>query len=338
MPSYFDEGQGFFVRKPSWHRLEKFILPTYPESWDEARRAAELTWEPVLEPVYAAENAHERYGDLDREYVVYSKIPGFQLVKRSDTGAALTIQTDAYRVITNTDLGNVVDTVMGSDWNEVQKIEGLFTLHDGKLVICLIRNKETTSVSFDPSQHLEYTAVCSRNDGQGGLKVIRTKVRVVCANTWGMAEHASQDGKTSFTIRHTENWDARVAHVREQLLLADQAGKEYYELGEQLSLKKVTVPMRERYLEKFLPIGSDMTDRQKKNRYNEREQVRTILNSPTCEGIDKTAYGLLQASGEWCDHFRRFRSNDTYVTRNLVSWEPQKARAVRLTKEMAGMR
>jgi phage/plasmid-like protein (TIGR03299 family) len=341
MPSYFDAGTGFFVRKPSWHQLEKMIMLDYPDSWEHAREMAALTWDPVAEPVYAEERYLEQTPGGRGGVTVakrYLPIPGWQQIARDDTGDVLSIQSDAYRVITNTDLGGVVDTVMGTDWNEQQQIEGLFSLHGGRLVICLIRNKKVHTPSYDPSPSLEYTAVCSRHDGSGGLKVIRTNVRVVCANTWGMAEHGSQDGKTSFTVRHTENWDERVAEIRTQLNLATVANQEYFELGEALSLKKVTSAHREKYLERFLPIGSDMSDRQKMNRQNEREQVRVILGSPTCEGIDKTAYGLLQASGEWCDHFRSFRKTDTYVTRNLVTWEPMKARAMRLTKDLAGIR
>ena len=333
MPSYFDENQGAFYRTPSWHGLEKMIMLNYPDSWQSAREMAALTWDPVPKPVWDWQPDHE-----PDTYCPPQIIPGWQQIVRDDNAAVLSIQTESYRVITNTDLGGVVDTVMGSEWNTQQQIEGLFSLHGGRLVICLIRNKKVHTPSYDPSPSLEYTAVCSRHDGSGGLKVLRTNVRVVCANTWGMAEHGSQDGKTSFTVRHTENWDERVAEIRDQLAVADRANQEYFTMSEELSLKKVTNAHRERYLERFLPIGSDMSDRQKQNRQNEREQIRVILGSPTCVGIDKTAYGLLQASGEWCDHFRAYRKTDTYVTRNLVTWEPMKARAMRLTKDLAGIK
>lgn len=46
---YFDTG--FCVRKPSWHAKE-VLLEDAPETWDEARAAASLTWEPEERPSF----------------------------------------------------------------------------------------------------------------------------------------------------------------------------------------------------------------------------------------------------------------------------------------------
>jgi phage/plasmid-like protein (TIGR03299 family) len=340
MSSFFDPGQGFFVRTPSWHRLESKVLEDWPGTWPEARELAGLLWEPQPEPLYRqvgtlSLDGTGLFGDVPR----FEKVTGHQAITRTDTGALLGVQTSAYRVIDNTALGEVIETVMGVDpFGDRLKYEGVFSLHGGKLVLAVLYNQSAFRIGDDPSETVNYTVVCSRHDGQGGLKVIKTNIRVVCANTWGMAEHSGVDEQTSFVIRHTENWDERVAEVRDALQVADLANEAYANVCEQLMLKKTTNAHRDRFLEKFLPVGSDMGERQKANRYDERAQVRMLLEGPTCEGIDKTAYGLLQAAGEWADHYRRFRSVDTYVTRNLTTKEPMKARAFRLTKEMAGIR
>jgi phage/plasmid-like protein (TIGR03299 family) len=338
MPAYFDEGQGFFVRQPSWHRLEQKVLEEWPGTWEEARVQANLLWEPEARPLYSKEIV-AGVGDDGVLMTRYTEVKDYIQIVRSDTDARLTVQSSAYRVINNTELGRVIETVLGVGSTVAPlKYEGVFTLHGGKLVIALLRNEEPRRVVGDFSETLPFTAVCSRHDGNGGLKIIKTNTRVVCANTWGMAEHSGKDGKTSFTVRHTANWDERVAEIRDALLLAEDANEEYYRVAADLQAKRINGGHRERFLEKFMPIGSDMGDKQKANRYNEREQVRIILASPTCEGIDKTAYGLLQAAGEWCDHYRKFRSQDTYVTRQLVTSEPLKARAFRLTKDLAGIK
>ena len=335
MSSFFDPVQGFFVRTPSWHRLESKILEYWPGTWPEARELAGLMWEPVAVPLYR----QTQVWDLGALQTVYEPVAGHQAIVRNDTADVLGVQTKSYRVIDNTHLGDVIETVMGvNPFGGKLKYEGVFSLHGGKLVLAVLYNDAAFTIPGDPSDTVNYTVVCSRHDGQGGLKIIKTNVRVVCANTWGLAEHSGVEEKTSFVIRHTENWDERVSEVRDLLAQADLANEAYAQISEQLMLKKVTNPMRERFLEKFLPIGSDMGERQRANRYDERAQIRMLLEGPTCEGIDKTAYGLLQAAGEWADHYRRFRSTDTYVTRNLTTKEPMKARAFRLTKEMAGIR
>lgn len=343
MPSYFDLNQGFFVREPSWHRLENKILGDWPGSWAEARAQANLLWEPVTAPVYAAISpmvsvaqpdgqVHHLEGDYR-----YRPIEGYQRVLRDDTGETLSVQSAAYAVISNTDFGAVIEGLLGQLDGEIQ-YEGLFTLHGGRLVIALVRFATPMTVPGDPSQTVQYAAFCVRHDGQGGLKVVITNVRVVCANTWGMAEHMGIDGKTSFTIRHTKNWAEKVDEVRTALLAGAEANMAYVEVTEQLLLAKVTGRQREVFLKRFLPIGDDMGERQVANREGERAQIRAILGGPTCEGIDKTAYGLMQAAGEWADHYRRFRSVDTYTNRTLFTKEPMKERAFRLAKRTAGVK
>lgn len=346
MPSYFDSYQGFLVRFPSWHKLEQKILADWPGTWELARAEAGLLWEPVTEPVYTRipERTHVGDGVTERPVVhldqaeSYLPITGYHQVKRNDTGALLSIQTSIYRVINNTDFGAVIETVLGTDMGQQLQYEGVFTLMGGRMVIAVIRLGDGLSVPGDPSPTLQYAVFCSRHDGNGGLKVIITNIRVVCANTWGMAEHAGVDGKTSFTVRHVGSWDERVAAIREQLSQGQLANNDYLEISGQLLAKQVSTANRELFLRRVLPIGDDMGVRQQGNRQAERSKIREILAGPTCEGIDKTAYGLLQATGEWADHFRRFAGYESYTNRTLFTKEPIKIRAFREAKKMAGVK
>ena len=47
---------------------------------------------------------------------------------------------------------------------------------------------------------------------------------------------------------------------------------------------------------------------------------------------------LLQATGEWADHFRRFAGYESYTNRTLFTKEPIKIRAFREAKKMAGVK
>ena len=338
MPSYYDLNQGFFVREPSWHRLEQKILADWPGSWEEARQQANLLWEPVTAPVFERKiSFDEIVPGVTLDGQIFEAIKGWQAIKRDDTGETLSVQTSAYHVISNTDFGQVIEGLLGEMPGEIH-YEGVFTLHGGRMVIALIRFDKPMSPKGDPSQTVQYAAFCSRHDGQGGLKVVLTNVRVVCANTWGMAEVGSKDEKTAFTIKHSRNWSERVEEVKGKLLIAAAANLAYIEISEQLLLKKVTKAHRDLFLRRILPIGDDMGDRQRQNRLDERQQVLTILDGPTCVDINKTAYGLMQAAGEWSDHYRRFRSVDTYVNRHLFSREPVKERAFREAKRLAGVK
>lgn len=333
MPSYFDLNQGAFYRTPTWHQLEQEIYTEWPGSWAELRTKARLIWEPETDPVYAH---YSGYGSFDKEYYSnYRPIKGWQMIKRSDDGAVLSIQTDQYRVIDHDAMGRIIETVLGLDWGAQVQYEGLFTLFGGKLVIAVIRDTEVEHVTGDPSPTLTYTVVVTRHDGQGGMKIVRTKIRVVCWNTWSAAEHAGIENKTSFVIRHTENWDDRVAEVRDHLAAAKQADGWYMEVMDQMAASTAGGRKRETFLKKLLPVGDDMGERQRQNRLSERDQIRTILEGPTCEGISGTVYGLVQAAGEWSDHYRRSRTTETYVNRTLLTKDPTKIRAFKLGKSLA---
>jgi hypothetical protein len=65
-------------------------------------------------------------------------------------------------------------------------------------------------------------------------------------------------------------------------------------------------------------------------------EVFAILDGPTYEGIAHTAYGLVQAAGEYLDHVRRYRNCDSHITRTLLKPEPLKAKAVQLAREVIG--
>lgn len=338
MPSYFDLNQGAFYRTPTWHQLEREIYTEWPGSWSELRQKADLTWEPETEPVYVKRRGAflGEHPEIGPQWdATYEQIPNQVAIRRSDTKANLSIQTDQYRVIDHDAMGRIIDTVMGLDIMQTPLYEGLFTLFGGKLVIAVIRDQAEEHVLGDPSATLTYTVVVTRHDGQGGMKIVRTKIRVVCWNTWSAAEHAGIENKTSFVIRHTENWDERVAEVRDRLAAAKENDAWYLSQMDAMSRVPAGARKRETFLKKLLPIGDDMGQRQQDNRMAEREQIRTILEGPTCEGISGTVYGLVQAAGEWSDHYRRYRTPETYVNRTLFTKEPTKIRAFRLGKQLA---
>ena len=89
----------------------------------------------------------------------------------------------------------------------------------------------------------------------------------------------------------------------------------------------------------FHPMPPDalISDRVASNVEQARAAVRGFLASETVEGagIGGTAYGLVQAAGEWQDHVRGYRNRDTLLGRQLLKPQAVKARAVELAREIA---
>lgn len=337
MSSMFTPGQGFFVREPSWHKLEKAILQDWPGNWPDAWEAHGSPWEPEIEPVYQQISmGHSQ--ETGKELFIPKVIEGWQRIYRDDNHNTLSIQETSYRVIKNSEFGGLIETVMGLEMDDEIKFEAVFELYGGRMVVAVLYFDRPVQVPGDPSQTVRYLVFSTRHDGQGGWRIMLTNVRVVCANTLGMAENGAKEGQTQFTIRHTKNWDEKTAEVRGKLILALKGADEYLRLGEKLMIHKITPAKLDRYLEKLLITDSAMSDRIIQNRESERLQIRTLLNGPTCAGIKDTAWGLLQATTEWSDHYRRANTQSGYVNRQLFTREPTKARALSLVREMAGIK
>jgi phage/plasmid-like protein (TIGR03299 family) len=325
---------GFMVHTPSWHRKENAVLKESPRSWEEARRQAHIEWEVTTKPVWDV--AYDDGLDDGRRPEIMV-IDGYQQLRRDDTGALLSIQKSSYEVIPNAAFGGLIDAVLGLEDDERVEFETLMSLYEGRQIIALCYFPMPLHMPWDPSKTYTFCAFSSRHDGQGGLRGIPTNVRTVCANTFNTAEMT--DGRTTgFTIRHTSNWDERVAQVRQVMVTARGQGKKWEEFTEQLARWDVTTRRREEFLKKLFPVSDDNGPRKNDNQLANRQAVKTILESPTCEDIRGNGYGLLMATSEWNDHFRQSQSVDTYVSRQLMRIEETKSRGARILRHMADIR
>ena len=187
---YFESGM--FVRKPAWH-LKGNVLQDWPGSFDAARQAAGLTWDITTDEIFTRDMEH---------------VAGWQCLKRTDTDAVLTIQPSTYAVISNTEFGNIIEYIL-ENCSKNLKYETLISIHGGKQIIATMYLDEPITLPNDPSVTLPYLVCISRHDGQGGLKIGPSGVRVVCANTQQMAEREMDRNGFVFTIRHTANWAER---------------------------------------------------------------------------------------------------------------------------------
>jgi phage/plasmid-like protein (TIGR03299 family) len=322
---------GFMVRTPSWHKLENAVLAESPRTWEAARKEAGLTWEVETAPVFTDR-------DLSPNgYPLYGQIEGYQQIRRDDTHDLLSIQKSSYQVIRNGDFGEVIDAVLGIEDDEHVEFEALMSLYGGRQIVALCFFSEPLKMPWDNSPNYTYCGFSSRHDGQGGLRGIPTNVRIQCANTLNNAEMV--DGRTTgFTIRHTANWDERVAEVRQQMVAARGQGQKWVEFSQQLALWEATNRRRDEYLKRLFPVSDDNGQRKNDNQMENRAAVKTILDSPTCEDIKGTGYGLLMATTEWNDHHRGTQNGDTYVSRQLLRIEDTKSRATRILRRMADIK
>lgn len=333
---------GFFVRTPAWHNLGT-VVNDYPGSVEEARKLAGLDWDPIEESTY------DLVGVGADGQPHYEAIEGFKQIKRSDTGARLTIAKGTYTVLGNEVPFQIAEAVLeaGKETGREVKYETAICLDGGRRVAILV-NLGDTMLPGDPSPHTKYMYVATSHDGSAALRAGGTDVRVVCANTEAAADSDSKAKGTFFTFNHTKNIMARVDEAKAVLLgVYDDVEKVYDRAREMLEVK-ITARQREAFVRGFAIERAIRTSDVKaatlaaklehpriiKTIEATMTTLNQILDSDTCTGISGTAYGLTQGAIELLDHFRPTKSEETLFTRTMIDREPQKALAYKVAGQV----
>jgi phage/plasmid-like protein (TIGR03299 family) len=316
----------FSVRQMPWHQKGE-ILDDYPGTWAEARVLAGLDWDPVTTNVYAAA------GIGPDGTTHYEPIEGWKSISRSDTGAVLSLNKDTYTVIDHSEMGEIVEAVLaqpGVKWETAGVLDG------GRSVWCLALLDEPITFPGDTSPTLPYLAITNRHDGTAACALRATAVRIVCANTFRAAELEGERTGTTFSFIHKSSWRNRLDEARQAVTGARKEMRRYTELAQELLGIPINPTQRELFVTEFIPMppAGLVTDRVARNVEEARGALRLLFQSTTNEQIAGTAYGLIQAAGEYLDHVRTARSWETRLNRTLIRPEPLKHRALSLVREI----
>ncbi len=316
----------FSVRQMPWHR-EGTILADYPGDWAQARTLAGLDWDPITTHVYAL-------ADLNTDGSPhYEPIEGWQAIARSDNGTVLSLNRDTYTVISHGAMGEIVEAVLAQPnvkWETAGVLDG------GRAVWCLALLDEPVSLPGDDSLTMPYLAITNRHDGTGSCALRATAVRIVCANTFRAAELEGERTGATFSFIHKASWRNRIEEARRAVTGARTEIRRYQELAHELLAISITPRQRELFVTEFIPMppAGLVTDRVARNVEEARQALRLIFESKTTEQVAGTAYGLVQAAGEYLDHVRTARSWETRLNRTLIRPEPLKHRALSLVREV----
>jgi phage/plasmid-like protein (TIGR03299 family) len=316
----------FSVRQMPWHR-EGTILADYPGDWAQARTLAGLDWDPITTQVYALTDLNADGSPR------YEPIEGWQCIARSDNGAVLSLNRDSYTVISHGEMGEIVESVLAQPnvkWETAGVLDG------GRAVWCLALLDEPVELPGDDSPTMPYLAITNRHDGTGSCALRATAVRIVCANTFRAAELEGERTGATFSFIHKASWRNRIEEARQAVTGARTEMRRYTELAQQLLGIPITPRQRELFVTEFIPMPPQglVTDRVARNVEEARNALRLIFESKTTEPVAHTAYGLMQAAGEYLDHVRTARSWETRLNRTLIRPEPLKHRAMSLIREV----
>jgi len=335
--------QMFSVREMPWHKPltgdRTTVTEDFPQTFEEARKLAGLDWDPVAVPaverlitvaeyreqvVAIVQQAPAMTEDETTEALItlYERSlrtdKEFRRIARSDNRGTLSYQRNSYNIIPNSAFGEIIDSILEAEPDTVQ-LETGGSLAEGRKVWMLARINEPVRLPGDGSYTFPYLGITSSHDGQASCAARLTAVRIVCGNTFSAAEAEGERTGAVYSFSHRGDWRSRMGEAREALIYARE--------------------QTQQFLREFIPTPPEglISDRVAKNIAEARAAVLGFLGSETVEGagVRGTAYGLVQAAGEYLDHSRTARTWETRMNRSLLRPEPLKAKAAKLALAVA---
>jgi phage/plasmid-like protein (TIGR03299 family) len=277
----------------------------------------------------------------DGEYI-FVLDPDHKDIVRDDTFDVLGVGGAEYSSITHgkrengASMEQIVETFVGLGG---VKFETGGSLRGGKAVWSLMYLDEPYRVAGDTSEHLPFMALVNFHDGNGACKLIETQVRIVCWNTLQMSLADADRTGRQMIFRHTGNVEERIAEAKESMTQLRTEVLEYQDMAATLVALPVGDKELDMYLSEFIPNPAEnavaVSPRVQDNVDKARARFKQLYEeSATCADVAGTAYGLIQASTEYLDHVRAYRSADTYLGRSILKPEPAKTKALAIAGRM----
>lgn len=313
---YDENGQYSFLalRQPGWHGLGTVVQEAV--SIDEALRLANMEYTFTLEPVSTTALSPAGVTTID--------IPGKRAVVRhrvSDNDVrALGVVGERFVVHTPREMWSFIDGIVAGG----AEIETLGSLGRGERAFITLRLPSTVQVGGKDRTDL-YLICTTAFDGSQATRADLSAVRVVCANTWRAAQHASE---AKISIRHTSALEGRVDIARRVL----DVQVEYSQMLTDIGNKLLSTPLRTEDAAQVIatlfpfPEGvdptkvkyDDLSTGQKRSISRTQEQRAQVINLYTSSPVraeENTAWGLYNAVTEWADWASPVKGDDRDAAR-----------------------
>lgn len=264
-----------------WHGLGN-TLPDGAdlEAW---LQAAGMDWRINRSRVRYGEGASQL--TIDDSHVLF----------RSDTKAPLGIVSDKYRIFQPAETLEFFRDLMPKGF----KLNTAGTLYGGKKFWALASIGE--EIEITPRDTLKGFILCASSaDGSIRTTFKNVYTRVVCDNTLtaGLRERGVQ-----VAVSHRSHVDAKV--VKERLGLAREQFAKEMDLLRKLARTPVTEAQVTEFLGELL-VETNMVTKQDPTKSAAFREIRRLFDGEglgaTLDGVDGTAWGLLNAVTEYVDH------------------------------------
>jgi phage/plasmid-like protein (TIGR03299 family) len=293
-----------------WHGLGVKMAQELSTA-EEMISGAGLDWTVAKQPMIVR---------LDGREIV---VPNAWANTRMTDGSVLGVVGDPYQNIQNREAFAWADSLVDSG---AAKYETAGSLFGGRRVFLSMELPDGISVPGDEGEVKPYLLITNGFDGGTVLQASVTMIRTVCSNTWTLA---LANATRTFRIRHSGSLDGKLAAAREALGVTFTYTEAFSQIAGRLALAKVTDRQVDAILRAAFPVPETQKAPEKIDR-SDFAKVRAIYReTENLAPVRGTAWGVLQASGEYLDHVvdyhgRRFADVD--VRMDSIVYEGPAAR------------
>ncbi|QDT29897.1 hypothetical protein Enr10x_52540 [Gimesia panareensis] len=288
-----------YVGAPPWHRLGTKL--DEPATAAEAIEAAGLNYRVDLRPLVTEEGL---------------PVPQRKAVVRSDSNAVLGVVGNSYQPVQNHQCFGFLDSVV-SDGRLRYHTAG--ALGQGERVWMLAKIPGEIRIKDSEDVTEQYLLLSNSHDGSSALRMYFTPIRVVCANTLGVAERRSRGQGVS--IMHKGNLSSKVAEAQNVLGFA----KRFYDnLDDNINRLAHHYPSRKQLDNYFSTLYPETPDSKNQRVKNIRKNLEYLFENGRGQNILETkltSWAAFNAVTEFVDHHRstRGKTEDEKISRRFES-------------------
>lgn len=293
-------------RHPVWHGLGQRVSEALTA--EQAIKEAHLDWSVRKEPVGLFRNG--KWVAQDDQFAV----------TRDEDDAVLGYVGKDYKPFQNWAAFDFLDSLVASGEAKYETAGALF---NGRRIWVMAKLPEHIEVAG--GEAVERYLYCeTSHDGSKATTVGISPVVIVCQNTLNMAIGRTRQ---SFSIRHTESSQGKIAEARQTLEIAFKRDDELKDSVDTLVMTELVDDVFAEILKTQMVWQPKATPR----------NIETILSnrrtSPTIRDEQRTtAWGAVQSLTEWSQHLRDFRTDESKMKASMGGWA--QGLATKVTKDL----
>jgi phage/plasmid-like protein (TIGR03299 family) len=285
-----------------WHKKGNEILAT--DTMSDVARKAGMAHIVTSSPVTYTDGAG-----------IVREMPNTRVNFRADTGAALGIRSDDYKILQP---AQVLEFLW--DWSKKNNcpVHTAGSLAGGKRVWAMCKLSKEFGFMLPGKDKIDsYLRFMTGFDGKTGTSAVGTSTRQVCENTENLINRT--DGKNSYNVSHMAQFDP--VALQQALGMMGESHRITSQFWNELCKRKVNDAERDKFFCDLFEIDVAQRDAVdsagktivKTRTRNMLSQLTAAFNNAPGQNLKSakgTAYGLLQAVTYWTDH--ESRSNDIH--------------------------